>query len=390
MNNHKLIVLHIITSLSSNGAQIMLYNMLTKTDRNYFQPIVISLMDRSTLGDLIESLGITVYTLDMHQGTASITSIYKLLRIVRQIKPNIIQCWMYHGNLAGFLASLFLRQSTPIVWSIHHSITSLVSETTLTRIIIRLCSIISRNVDVTIFVSSMSRNQHEKIGYCSKSHLIIPNGFNVDILRPSVEARRSFRVEIGLKKDSILIGMISRYHPMKDHSNFLSAAAILLQKINNIYFVLVGENVDLNNRELCEIVDKLNLGDHIQLLGERNDISKIMPALDILTSSSSYGEAFPLVVGEAMSCGVPCVVTAVGDSDLIVGNTGRVVEPQNPEKIANAWQELLFLSTEDRMHLCKNSRKRIVQLFSLDSVVDQYESVYKQLASNNNSKSFSF
>ena len=164
---------------------------------------------------------------------------------------------------------------------------------------------------------------------------------------------------------------------MKDHANFLQAAAHLLQEYPDIHFALVGTGVVKENESLYQTIEQLGISHRTHLLGERSDMPRLMAALDIMTSASAYGEAFPLVLGEAMSSGVPCTVTDVGDSGLIVGNTGWVVPPKNPQALAKAWQESIELGAEGREALGKAARTRVIECFSLDSVVASYERLYE-------------
>ena len=198
---------------------------------------------------------------------------------------------------------------------------------------------------------------------------------------PSSQAKVSFRSELGLPEETFLIGLICRYHPMKDHANFIQAAAILLKHYPQVHFVLVGTEVDHKNQNLNQIIQELKIANQIHLLGERKDIPRITAALDIASSSSAYGEAFPLVLAEAMSCGIPCVVTDVGDSGWIVGNTGIVVPPKQPKALADAWKDLILNS--DRIALGQAARARILEYFSLESVVTQYEALYENLIKDN-------
>ncbi len=373
-------IVYCTTGLNTGGAEMMLSQLLSRINRKRFSPTVISLLDSGTFGERIEAEGIPVYTLDMEQGIPTPANIWRLIKIIRQIKPDLIQGWMYHGNIAAQLARLSLLYPVPVLWSIHYSPNSLSLEKKLTALLIRSGAYFSPFSASNIFVSETSRQKHEKLGYHSKYNCVIPNGFDTSVFVPSSIARSKIRFELSLPEDCIFIGMMGRYHPMKDHNNFLQAAALISQKYDNIYFILAGTEVDNNNKNLVDLIQDLKLVKQTKLLGERRDIPQLAAAFDIFTLPSAYGEAFPLVVGEAMSCGVPCVVTDVGDSAFIVGDTGRVISPQNPQAVAQAWQELIEMKTEDRETLGKAARARIQKLFSLESVVSDYEKLYVSLA----------
>lgn len=373
-------IVYFTTGLNTGGAEMMLSQLLSRINRKCFSPVVISLLDNGTFGEHIEAEGIPVYTLNMKQGIPTLANIWRLIKIIRQVKPDLIQGWMYHGNIAAQLASLSLLYQVPVLWSIHYSPNSLSLEKKLTALIIKSGTYLSRLSASNIFVSQTSRQKHEKLGYRSKHNCVIPNGFDTSVFVPSEAARAEIRFELSLPKDSIIIGMMGRYHLMKDHNNFLQAAALISQKYDNIYFILAGTGVDKDNKNLVDLIQEKQLVKQTKLLGERRDIPRLASAFDIFTLPSAYGEAFPLVVGEAMSCAVPSVVTDVGDSALIVGDTGRVVAPRNPEALAHAWQELIEMKTEDREALGKAARARIQKLFSLDSVVSEYEKLYASLA----------
>lgn len=375
VDNRKSVV-HIITGLSTGGAEMMLYNLLSKVNRSQFQPIVISLMDRGTLGDRISALNIPVYSLGMKPGMPPTPDIlWKLIRTVRKLQPNIIQGWMYHGNLAAYAASIFTPK-TPIIWGIHHSIAALNTEKPMTQAIIKLGALISYSPKKVVFVSHTSKSQHEALGYSNQNSCVIPNGFDTTLFQPSLIAQTEVRTSLNLSTDTLIIGLFCRYHPMKDHANFLQAAAILTQKYANVHFLLAGTDVTPTNQHLQQLIDRFGLQSQVHLLGERTDIPHLIGALDIATLTSAYGEAFPLVIGEAMSCGVPCVVTDVGDSSWIVGNTGKVVPPKNPAALADAWQELIEIGKSGRSVLGKAARARIQENFALDAVVAQYQALY--------------
>jgi glycosyltransferase involved in cell wall biosynthesis len=164
---------------------------------------------------------------------------------------------------------------------------------------------------------------------------------------------------------------------MKDHANFLRAAGLTAQKYPNVHFLLAGRELDETNRSLRELLRALGLEQRAHLLGERTDIARLVAGLDIFCLSSAYGESFPLIVGEAMSCAVPCVVTDVGDSAWMLNHTGQVVRPRDEQALASACEALLELGAEGRESLGQAARQRVVELFSLGTVVAEYEALYE-------------
>jgi glycosyltransferase involved in cell wall biosynthesis len=332
------------------------------------------------LGDRIETLGIPVYVLKMVKGRPGLRAFWKLVSIVRDQKPDLIQGWMYHGNIAATMAAGISARQIAVSWNIRHCIYDLGAEKRMTAFLIRLGARLSFRPVRIVYNSNLSLEQHTAIGYKRERGIVIPNGFDTDVFRPSEKSRRVLREECGLGPDSIIIGLISRYHPMKDHENFLKAAALVTKKHPDVYFLMAGRDIDEGNDEIMGLVRELGLSSRVILLGERNDIHEITAGLDIATSSS-WSEAFPNVVGEAMACAVPCVVTDVGDSALIVGDTGRVVPPRDPDALAGGFVDLISIGKEGRKRLGDMARERIKREFSISKLVDRYERVYREIAS---------
>lgn len=208
---------------------------------------------------------------------------------------------------------------------------------------------------------------------------MIPNGFDLDAFRPDPESRLAVRRQLEIPEDSLLIGLVARFHPQKDHHNFVQAAGLLHRAMPQVHFLLCGEGITWENPVLGEWIDDAGVESWCHLLGRREDMPKLTAALDI-ASSSSFGESFPNVVGEAMACGVPCVVTDVGDCAILVGKTGIVVPPNDAGALASAWHQLLEMSHEERRRLGQLARQRIKNKFDLNLVVSRYEDLYKSLA----------
>ena len=211
-----------------------------------------------------------------------------------------------------------------------------------------------------------------------KSWMHIPNGFDVEELKPDFNARTSVREELGLNQDTLIIGLIGRDHPLKDNETFLRAASLVHAACPDAHFVVVGSGLDKQNAILVELAAQLKLALFIHFLGRRDDIPRLSSSFDIGVLSSC-AEGFPNVVGEMMACGVPCVVTDVGDAGFLVGGTGRIVPPKDSEALGKACLEIIAEGSEGRQTLGEKARVRIMECFDIRIVVQRYEAVYASL-----------
>jgi glycosyltransferase involved in cell wall biosynthesis len=372
-------IAHIITGLNTGGAETMLYKLLSRMDRARFDPLVISLVDNGSLAVRIAELDIRVFSCGMQPGFPNLGSVFKLTRLLRAFKPHLLQGWMYHGNLAAQTAAVTLAEKTPVVWNIRGSHHLLSEEKFMTAATIWIGARLSPLPSRIIANSALSAELHQRrLAFSKRRWAIIPNGFELEKFTPSENARSDVRSELGLPPNTLLIGLIGRYHPVKDHANFLRAAMIFRKGAPGVHFLLAGTGVDDSNAALREQRAALGLLGRTHLLGERNDMARITAALDIATSSSS-SEAFPNVIGEAMSCGVPCVVTDVGDSAWLVGDTGLAVPARDSDALSRAWMELCAGGAWRRRALGATARERIAAHFSMAAVAAQYEQLYDQI-----------
>jgi len=367
-------VLHIIGNLTTGGAEMMLYKLLQTMDRERFESVVLSLKDEGTFGEALKKAGFPVHSLGM-KGLLSVKAAWRLRHLIRSINPAIIQGWMYHGNLAASLSQVFIGKPVPLLWNIRHALYNLQHEKKGTAQVIKVSTMLSKRTAKIIYNSRISAQQHQAFGYSARQSVIIPNGFDTQQFQPSQTARAKLRNTLQVPENTFLIGLIARYHPVKDHANFFKAAGRLAKA--DVQFVLAGRDVELSNPVIAELVQRQKLAGRVHLLGERRDISHLTAGLDI-ASSSSYTESFPNAVGEAMACGVPSVVTDVGDSAWLVGETGKVVPPRDSDALAQAWMALMAMGTEQRKQLGEAARKRVMDNFSLTTITRQYEQLYEQ------------
>jgi len=372
-------IAHVVTSLSMGGAQMMLYKLLSAIDLKQFDPAVISLTSDGALHERFSKLGIPVYSVGMHPGVPTATAIGRLISTIRAVNPDLIQGWQYHGNLAALFAQIFLRPRVPVLWNIRHSINNLGDEKRMTAVVVKLGAWLSHMPECIIYVAQTSALQHSALGFRSKKQVVLPNGFDMQCFIPSDQARRQLRAAFGLSPSTIIIGKIARFHSMKDHATFLRAAAQLSCFHPGVHFLLVGQKAERTNDELLSLINELNLGTKIHLLGECDNIQHIIAALDIVTSASAYGEGFPNIIGEAMACGVLCVATDVGDSALIIGDLGQIVPPKQPQALSEAWSKFIGMGQAARVTLGLKARHHIEEHYSLTSIVNRYAQLYKEI-----------
>jgi glycosyltransferase involved in cell wall biosynthesis len=307
-------------------------------------------------------------------------AVLRLARWLREDQPNLISTWQYHADLIGGLAAR-LAGCIPVAWGIRQSDLSREGNGRLTFLTARMCARLSRWLpEKIICCSEAARQVHAALGYAAEKMLVIPNGYDLGTFRPDSLAREAIRKELGIPEDAPVIGLVARFHPQKDHRNFVQAASLLHQDRPDVHFVLCGRGVDWENRQLTTWIEEAGIRSRCHLLGLRDDTPKLTAAFD-LACLASFTEGFPNVVSEAMSCEVPCVVTDVGDAALIVGQTGIVVPPRNPAALAAALRKMVDLGREGRNQLGIAARQRIMEQFNLPQIVTRYESLFQELAS---------
>jgi len=238
---------------------------------------------------------------------------------------------------------------------------------------------LSRFSDLIIVNSKSGLDYVMRSGFRQRKMVVVHNGINTKRFRPNDEAGRDFRLKHGIGRTETLIGLVGRLDPMKGHETFLRAASLLVTDGENVRFVCVGDGQKAYKEILRQLTESLGIAKSTIWLDEYAPIENLYNALDVLTSSSSYGEGFPNVIGEAMACGIPCVVTDVGDSKDIVGETGLVVPPNDVEALVTAWRRLMHAENSLKATKGKAARERIVQHFGLERLIANFINVLKPL-----------
>ncbi len=373
---NKIRIVHLITGLEFGGAEQQLKQLILGSDPSQFEHIVISMMGVGPIGMDLRRSGVKVYSLNMPRGVPALTGLIRLRSILRQVDPDVLHCWLYHSCLLGLLAAR-LAKVAKLVWCLRSANDGLRNYRFQTRSVVKLCALLSRFSSAITLNSEAGRLVHAHWGYHKSRMQVIPNGVNLQLFRPDSVARADIRQELRLPLDTVLIGLIARYHPVKDHSTFFRAAQIVSARQPRVHFVLAGSGVTVKNSEVSHLVSEHRLQDTVHLLDVRSDIPRLTAALDI-ACLSSWSESFPNVICEAMACCVPCAVTDVGDARLIVGETGKVVPPRNPTALAQALLSLIEMPVMQRMGLGQSAHER-AKMFSLNRAVSAYETLYSSL-----------
>lgn len=378
---HVTTVAHLITGLGVGGAERMLAKIVTNIRANDQRHFVISMLDGGAIAEEIRAANVTVYSLGMRRGIPSVSAFRKLVSILRQEQPGVLQTWLYHADLLGLLAGRWARIPR-IAWNIRCSNTDMSKYRFTSTLVLRLLCLLSGKPDLILFNSVAGLEFHKSIGYRPRHSDVIPNGFDTTRFAPDPQARSDIRAELGIGDDTLLVGAVGRFDPAKDYPGFLQACTIIADRFPNVDFAIVGDNVTADHPDLAPLAQSDILRERLHLPGGRSDVERCMAAFDVSVSPSGFGEGFPNVIGEAMSSGVPIVVTDVGDSARIVADTGVVAPVKNPEALANAVCRVLERSELERKEMGAMARDRIKAQFSLPAIAAQYEDTYRSLDSD--------
>lgn len=369
-------ILHIITGLEGGGAEGALFRLCANDTVHHHH--VISLTSKGVYGPLLEAHGVEVTALHLSRRSLNVGGLVKLWRCVRSTRPMAVQTWMYHADLLGGCIAR-LAGCENVFWGIRHTdlIGGKSAGTTIAiaRLSAKLSKIVPRKI---ICCAHRAVKVHKELGYDESRMVVIPNGYDLGVYGPDPTARMEIRRKLDIHGVRPVIGFMARFNPQKDHANLFSALAILKEQGVTPICVLAGKDMDSNNGELMALLEMegMRLAD-LRLLGYRTDAPDIFNALDLHVMSSSYGEAFPNVLAEAMACGVPCVSTNVGDAALIIGKTGWIVPPRQPNDLAAAINEALGCMAEENWSTrCRAARAHVVEHFSIKRMIEQFRSAW--------------
>lgn len=359
-------VLHVITGLGVGGAEMMLAKLVSGSDRARYRHVVASMVDGGPVADPIRAAGVAVYELGMQRGVPTAGALRRTRALLRAVRPDVIQGWMYHGNVLASVASTFL--GVPVLWNVRSGGQD-------AHRVAEWARHLSWQPVGVVVNSERGRDFHHALGYRPRVWWVIPNGFDLCAFRPDPAARAAVRAELGVSADTPLVGVVARFDPQKDHRTFCHALHVARARVPTLRAVLAGTDCTPANAGLGAWLREAGVSDAVHLLGRRADVAGVINALDVVASSSN-GEGFSNAIGEAMACAVPAVVTDVGDSAAVVGDAGTVVPARDPEALGRAIADMISLPPNARAEIGQRGRARVAQEFALPLVVARYETLY--------------
>ncbi len=368
-------VIFIISGLGTGGAEMMLFKLISNIDKDKLDiKAIISLSKNNNELSYFKNIDIKIINYNFRNIIFIPYNFLRLIFYLRKSNVNIVHTWMYHADLIGGIASKFAGVKI-VIWGIRNSYLSTLYNKKLTKYIVLLCSKLSYFIpNIILSNSENSAKDHIKIGYKKSIFRIIPNGFDLKKFNDN-STKINLRQLLDLDENAILISHIARYHPQKNHFGFVEAAHNIKILYPNIHFIMIGSNVDMNNTDLVRKINLLNLESNFHLLGLIENISDIISNFNYFVSTS-YGEAFPNVIGEAMASNVICISTNVGDCAEIISKYGFITEDTSSLSISNSIFDALSMTNDEMNTMKKNAKERIQTKYNIINISNEYLKLY--------------
>lgn len=369
-------ILHVITGLDTGGAELLLKRYLYANKGAQSKHVIVSLGSLGPIGEDLRSNDFIVHSLNLTKVWDAPMALFKLIKLIKRHKPDVVHTWLYHADILGGFAAK-LTGVKCVIWGIHS--TDVAGFTT--SVVQKACAIFSYVIPSTIVcIAEVSRQKHVSIGYCEKKIKLFCNGLDFSCLQVSKEQRDSFRLKHNIKESDIVIGSLGRFHWMKGYDLFISAAAQLIHEFPHVRILIIGRGLTAENADLMVWINKTGFADRFILLGERSDVAICLSSMDVFCLHSR-SEGLPTVLIEAMAMALPCVSTDVGDAGRLLANTGLLVEKKNAIALANGLKQMLTMCKEERSSLGKRASERARAQFTIEQTSMDFSCAYAEVMS---------
>ncbi|MCB0355795.1 MAG: glycosyltransferase [Bdellovibrionales bacterium] len=360
---------HVIISLGTGGAESMLIKLIENSYQSVTHHIYL-LQEEHENSDYLRKLGVKVQTVNAFQ----------LFSRLRKENFEIVIGWLFHGMLLTAFAKMLSLTNCKFVWNIRYS--EFPKTDKKSKGLVQLLRFFSKFVDAIIYNSNSGKRHHEEIGYSTHNSIVIENGFDTELFIPNINRKKEFVLKHDLEANAFIFGMVARFDKLKNQINFINTAYEFLQNTPElerpIYFVFAGKNMLLDNEQIKVVLSSLNKTEHFIFLGEQKQLQHLYPCFDV-HCLNSLTEGFPNVIGEAMSCGIPCISTNVGDVQRLLDSCGWLIPPNKKSALLAALTRAYFTPQAERNKLGQLSRKHILDEYSIKKIVNKYLDFFNKI-----------
>ena len=367
----------LIRSLGPGGAERQLVNLAKGLRQLNHNVVVVTFYSGEWLEEELVAAGVTVWTLKKRGRWDIIGSGLKLFRIVRETRPSVLHSYLTTANLLALLPKLCFP-STKLVWGIRASDVDYRCYDWFSRLSFQAECVLSNLPDLIIANSCAGRDYHCERGFPKSKVFVIHNGIDMNRFEPDKKAGEKVRREWKIQEGELLIGLVGRLDPMKDHPTFLKTAGILARQRESMRFVCVGDGPSSYKQKLQSLAAQCGLGSKLVWAGSRKDMRAVYNACNVIVNSSAWGEGLCNALLEAMACGVPCAATDVGDSAVVINDQSMVVKAGDVGALTTAINSALSASYHKSPH---EVREHVKKNFGMDAFINLSQKTLQRLLS---------
>jgi glycosyltransferase involved in cell wall biosynthesis len=371
-------LIFLIRSLGPGGAERQLVNLAIGLKKRGHEISVVTMYSGGVFEDLLSANNISTYCLEKARRWQILSPLIRLQKILKIVRPDLLHSYGPETNVFLVLHRFIFRRY-PLVWGVRVAGLERAFYGRFEKILYWFECRWSRVPDLVISNSEAGKNLSIKDGFDKSCIRVIQNGIDTDEYQPNSGMRNAFRAKMELTPETKVIGIVGRIDPQKDHQTFIEAVSLLPehQKME-VAIICVGYRNEQETLALRKLVKSLGLEKNFIWLKRESSVVTVLNGLDILVSSS-ISEGFSNAIAEGLAVGLPCVVTDVGDSKLIVSEYGFVVPPKDSQALSDGISQMLQDSRLRSDAFSKAARNHIVRRFSIDTLVSNTEITLQRL-----------
>ena len=367
-------------ALTYGGAQRQLALLAIGLKRRGHDVAVAVFYREGPFAEELTQAGVTVHDLAKRGRWDVFGFLARLRHLVARERPDLIYAFLPMPNILATFVVRLVRPRPRLVFGVRAArMMTATNYDWLSHQQYRIEAFVSGMADLVVVNSHDGLADITARGFRAARAVVVANGIDTALFAPDPAGRKRLRASWGVGEDDILVGHVARFDPMKDHATFFAAAATVVRVEPAWRFVCIGVADGAAERQARRLAAAQGVAERIIFAGAHSDMAACYAALDIACQASRFGEGFPNVVAEAMACGVPCVVTDVGDARAIVGDLGVVVPPGDASALAGGLHDMRQRLGADRMELTTALRRSIVECYGVEACVAATEQALRAL-----------